>query len=136
MKVLLLLSMFCLFLFSSAFLDISYSEAIKLANKDKKLIMLMVEEEYCPWCIKMKKTTFLDEDILELLKSDYISIKINKYNNNAPTKFHTRFVPTIYLINPVKQSELHKVVGYMSASSFYDILFVTSRFSEYDFFGK
>ena len=49
-KYLLLIVFFILLkpLMAIEFYDLSYSEAIKLAKKENKLVFLMVEERYCP----------------------------------------------------------------------------------------
>ena len=117
-------------LFSLEFSKISFNEAITLAKKEKKLIFLMVEEEHCPWCRKMKATSLKDEEVMEILKLDYISIKIDKSDKDLKRQFKTRFVPTMFIIDPYKEKEVSKLVGYISAESLYDILFIASRFAD------
>jgi thioredoxin-related protein len=131
-KYILLVVIFAFFtpLFSLEFYDISFNEAIKLAKKEKKLIFFMVEEKYCPWCRKMKATTLKDKDVMEILKTDYISIKMYKDDNNLKRRFKTRFVPTMFILDPNEETELSKLVGYISSESMYDILFVASRFGD------
>ena len=112
---------------AEVFYDLSFDEATKLAKKENKFIFLMVEEKYCPWCRKMKTVTLKDKEVVEILNSDYISIKIYKNSNDLKRKFKTRFVPTTFVIDPNKNKELSRIVGYISADSLYDKLFIISR---------
>ena len=135
-RYILLISLFVLFqpLFSLEFYNISFDAAIKLSKKENKLIFLMVEEKYCPWCRKMKNTSLKDKDVMEILNLDYISIKLDKNSNElkeqSKQKFHTRFVPTMFIIDPNGEKELSKLVGFISAQSMYDTLFIASRFGD------
>lgn len=128
-KYLLLIIVFILFkpLMAIEFYDLSFDEAIKLAKKENKLIFLMVEEKYCPWCRKMKASTLKDKEVMEILNSDYISISIYKNSSDLKRKFRVRFVPTIFVLDPKKEEELSRILGYISADSLYDRLFVISR---------
>ena len=75
----------------------------------------------------MKATTLKDKEVMEILSSDYISISIYKNSSDLKRKFRVRFVPTIFVLDPKKEKELSRIVGYMSAQSLHDRLFVISR---------
>jgi len=53
-KNILLIILIILFnpLLALDFYSISFGEAVKLAKKENKLIFLMIEKKYCPWCKK------------------------------------------------------------------------------------
>ncbi len=128
-KQILLMTIFILFnpLLSLDFHNLSFDKAIELAKKENKLIFLMVEEKYCPWCVKMKRTTLKDKEVMEILNSDYISLSIYKNSSDLKRKFYSRFVPTLFIIDPNGEKELSKILGYISAGSLHDRLFVASR---------
>ena len=110
------------------FKNITFNEALELAKQENKFLMFMIEEEYCPWCKKIKAVTLKDKNVNEILDDKYISLKLYK-NAKYPKKFHTRMVPTIFLINPQNNKILKKIIGYIGPASFEDKLFIESHFT-------
>ena len=66
MKHILIVGLFILLspLFSLEFHNLSFDKAMQLAKKENKLVFLMVEERYCPWCKKMKSKTLKDKKVM------------------------------------------------------------------------
>lgn len=55
----------------------SWSEAMEANKKEPRKIFVDVYTDWCGWCKKMDKTTFVDPEIVEELNSNFYAIKFN-----------------------------------------------------------
>jgi len=55
----------------------SLENAVQLANKDKKKILIDVYTDWCKWCKVMDEKTFNDQSMKEYLKANYHLVKFN-----------------------------------------------------------
>ena len=53
------------------------AEAVALAGKDGKRILLQFGANWCPWCHKLHSLFHTDKDIAARLKSDYVVVLID-----------------------------------------------------------
>ncbi len=92
--------------------------AFKLAEKEKKNIMLMVEDEYCRWCVKMKKNTLSNHDVEETLKS-FVLIKVDRNDNESMDSFEGLRgpIPSFHFFTP-QRKRIDKIAGYYQAEDF------------------
>lgn len=93
----------------------NYDEAIKEAKESKKRVLMFMHSDYCPWCKKMKDTTFKDAEAIKFIKQRYVFVSINRDKSSYPDKFFPRFIPTTYLIDPENEEEIYALYGYKSA---------------------
>ena len=54
------------------------SEAFEKARKENKLIFLSVGYSTCHWCHVMEHESFEDPEVAELLRKDFVSIKVDR----------------------------------------------------------
>jgi thioredoxin-related protein len=61
------------------------ADALALANKDGRRVLLQFGANWCPWCHKLHALFDSDKDIAALLKRDYVVvlIDVNKGHNSA-----------------------------------------------------
>ncbi|MGE0076521.1 MAG: thioredoxin family protein [Bacteroidales bacterium] len=59
--------------------------AVKLAQKEHKHVLVQIGGNWCPWCVKLHKYFQSDNDIKEIITNNYILVKVNysKENKNA-----------------------------------------------------
>jgi thioredoxin-related protein len=55
----------------------SWEEAVELAKKDKKKILVDVYTDWCGWCKRMDKATFTNEDIITYLNKHFYAVKLD-----------------------------------------------------------
>lgn len=55
----------------------SFEEAVKLNETAPKKIFIDVFTDWCGWCTKMDKTTFLDKDVVSYMNDNFYAVKFN-----------------------------------------------------------
>ena len=64
----------------------SYEEGLKKAEADSLHVAILFETSWCGWCKKMDKTTLADPDVVKLMNSDFIAIKVDGDRRRDLTK--------------------------------------------------
>jgi len=91
--------------------------AFKLAQKEQKTVMVLVEGEHCRWCVKMKHRTLADENVQKKLKS-YITVKVMREDEDAVKDLPIiDGVPSIFFMTPEKEV-IESVIGYFNVEDF------------------
>ena len=96
--------------------------ALQKAKKEKKSIVVMVGEESCKWCKKMKNRTLIDTRIQAKLKS-YILVSVKRSDKEA-MKYLPTFdgnIPSFFFMQDNKEL-IESIVGYYKANDFLDYL--------------
>ena len=56
---------------------ITWEEAVKRNETEPRKIFVDVYTEWCGWCKKMDKSTFLDKDVTEMMDGDFYAVKFD-----------------------------------------------------------
>jgi len=97
-------------------------EAFSLAKKENKKLIIMVGEDSCRWCVKMKKKTLIDTRVQEKMKQ-YMLVSIKRSDKEA-VKFVPEFdgnIPSFFFIDENKES-MGSIVGYFNADDFVEYM--------------
>ncbi len=99
-----------------------YDSALKLAKEQKKMLMLLVVGDYCPWCKKFERKTLKSPPVAAKVKEDFVAVVIDKYKDkgNYPKKFFSPLIPAVFFIDPASGEPLSDTVGYMKKKEFMD----------------
>jgi len=91
--------------------------ALEMAKKEHKTIMVMVEQENCRWCKKMKGRT-LSDDTVEKRLENFVVVKVMKENGNAMAKLPpVQGAPTIFFMKEDK-AIIEEIIGYFNVEDF------------------
>jgi len=91
--------------------------AFETAQKESRMIMVMVEGEHCRWCKKMRYRTLGDERVAKALKP-YINVRVDEADTMAMQELPPiEGVPTIFFLYPDKKVA-ETVIGYYSVNDF------------------
>ena len=68
----------------------SFEEAVKLNETSPKKIFIDVYTDWCGWCTKMDKTTFIDPSVVEYMNENYYAVKFDaEQSGNIEFMGHT-----------------------------------------------
>lgn len=95
----------------------SFDEAIKQASKEKKLVLVELTRDFCPYCVRMEKSVLSKEDVKALIKEKYIFITLNLSHDEIPYNLTSKLTPTFYFLN-AKGEIIEEVKGLMKKSDF------------------
>ncbi|GJQ21851.1 MAG: hypothetical protein HBSIN02_22060 [Bacteroidia bacterium] len=65
---------------------VSFDEAVALAARDNKKILVDVYTDWCGWCKKMDSEVYANETVAAILKASFIPVKLNA-ESSAPLTF-------------------------------------------------
>ncbi len=89
---------------------------------DKKLIIVYMEMEHCPWCHKMNRETMDNPKYKAIYEKEYILAKITKESGNVPLFLSPKYYPTTYILSSDGSEVLDELPGYMASERFVDYL--------------
>lgn len=108
-----------------------FEEAIAANAKSPKMIFVDVYTDWCGWCKKMDKETFVDPAVVAHLKKNFYAVKLNAEDTNRKFEFmgktyseaemaaamRVRSYPNFVIIEPGLQN-LAQLPGYRPAPEF------------------
>ena len=95
----------------------NFSEAIEEAQKEHKMLFLLVVTNHCRWCQRMVYKTLIDERVHAELQSATVLLVLDK-NDVMPYEFKSEIYPSTYFINPKTQKSVWGNVGYVTQEVF------------------
>ncbi len=98
----------------------NFNDALKIAKKEKKPIMLDLYTDWCGWCKELDKRTFVDKHVVQKSKS-FIPLKINaEVDAEGPSlveKYNVQGYPAILFIDS-DGTLLTRVNGFIEGPGF------------------
>ena len=61
----------------------SWEEAVEANKKEPKKVFIDVYTDWCGWCKKMDKSTFVDDSVIEAINKDFYAVKFNAEQKSA-----------------------------------------------------
>ncbi len=77
-----------------------FKEAMHKAQKEDKLVLLMVSQEGCPMCIYMKNNTLRDANVSGLIGHNFVFVEKENADEDLPEKYEAFVTPTFFIIDP------------------------------------
>ncbi|GAB6066453.1 thioredoxin family protein [Aquifex pyrophilus] len=98
-----------------------FEKAVEVAKKERKLILVYIYSEHCPYCHQVEEFVFGDEEVEKVLKRDFIVVSLNISEDEAE-KFDPIGTPTFVIYDPFKGKVLAKLFGSLDAETFLSML--------------
>jgi thiol:disulfide interchange protein len=96
---------------------VSMEEALDLAGKADRPIMIDVYADWCVWCKRLDSDTYSHEDVVAKA-IDFVNLKLNADANRSVVKqYGVGGLPTILFLDS-EGKEIHRVVGYKPPDQF------------------
>lgn len=112
----------------------TFDEAARLAQKEQKEILIDVYTDWCSWCKKMDADVYANADVVKVLESRFIAVKLNAESSkrihfNGAQVSEAEFAraagvtgyPTTIFLDPSSRP-ITSVPGYIPAEKFRTIL--------------
>ena len=93
-----------------------YATALAKAQKEKKILVMVIVKEDCRWCEKLINKTLSEEGVQKELKN-YITVIVDK-DAKYPSQFTENFFPSIFYIDYTTQKSIYSNVGYVGKKCF------------------
>ena len=111
--------------------ETDYATAIAKAQKENKILVMVIVQEHCRWCERLIDRTFSDARVKKELEN-YVTLVVDD-DGNYPNIFREDLFPVIFYIDPKSQKSIYTHVGYMEVASFLDSLIEASETREFLF---
>jgi thioredoxin-related protein len=98
-----------------------FDEALKRAKKEHKIIMIEAMSEDCHFCRKMEREVMIDDEVVNTLKKDFVSVAIDVRKHQLPLGLHTALTPTFIFVDE-NATILLKIPGAWEKREFMELL--------------
>jgi len=98
-----------------------YNKALLQAQKEGKLIYLMIGADKCRHCERFKKQTLSNKELIATMKEDYVLLYMSRDRHPVPKKFEVEGAPRHYFLN-AKGEIIADGQGSRELEGWYDIL--------------
>lgn len=97
----------------------NYENALVKAKKENKPIFFYISKTTCPPCIKLKKTTFKNKDVIAKLNSEFVSVVAHTDKNEyIPRHLYVPYTPSLWFLDIHGEARYEPLVGAVDAQSF------------------
>ena len=117
-KILLILQFCFLQVFALEWLE--FDEAIKIQEKNSKVIMIDVIRSHCQYCKQMNKNVFDDKEMSKWIEKRFIPVKVNLDDDILPIDVDVRMTPTFYFVDK-NQKIIKRIPGSWNIQDFKDL---------------
>jgi thioredoxin-related protein len=108
----------------------NFSKGFALAKEQNKNIFLYFHADWCTFCKKMDETTFRENDVVQFLNSNFISITVDTdVEKMIANSYGVKGLPTIWFLKPdgtknsnipgyVDEKKMMKILDYIHSSKY------------------
>ena len=98
----------------------SFEEALKKAKASRKPILVDFWADWCGWCHRLDKTTYLDPVVVRKAE-EFVAVKVNTEGNRKETEIAIRYdvqsLPTILFLSP-EGHQVYRLNGFQGPGQF------------------
>lgn len=98
--------------------------AIQTATNNDQILIIDLSATWCPPCREMDRTTWVDSDVVSWINTNAVAFQIDvDKDSNLARQFDTQFLPTIIAVDPKRNRELDRQVGYVDPANLLNWLY-------------
>jgi len=99
-----------------------FNSAVKEASRFNKPLFFVISSRTCPPCIRLKKTTFKDKDVVKTLNRDFVSVVAYTNEDYIPRDLFLGVTPTLWFLSPNGEPMFQPIKGAIDAKNFLNAL--------------
>ena len=107
-KILILISICTSLIFANSDTNSSFEDALKVAQKEHKIIMIELVKEDCHFCKRMDKEVMSDDNISSALSKDFVVVKFDVNKDKLPLGLKKEMTPTFAFVK--ESGELFSII--------------------------
>jgi len=100
----------------------SVAEAMKIAKKEGKIVVIKGYMPYCSWCLKMDREVLVEQKVKDIMEKDFVFVKVNVLTEKLPLGMKRLSTPSFYFIDSDGTTVLDMVAGFGTVEEFIDLL--------------
>ena len=100
----------------------SYDEALKIAAKTGKIIMIRGILPFCKWCIQMEREVMVEPEVKEVMEKDFVVVMMNVALEKLPLGMTSLGTPSFYFISSDGKHIIDMMQGYGNKEEFLNLL--------------
>jgi len=100
---------------------VNYDDALKMAKKENKIVLVMLSREGCPACEYMDDIVFENDAVIDAMNKDFIGVHLDIHQDFVPDGLTYIGTPTFYFLNK-HERKLERIDGGINAKKFADKL--------------
>ena len=77
-----------------------YQTGLQTAQKENKILLLMISQEGCPMCIYMKDNTLKDPEVSAFIRQNFVFAEASAADEDLPERFESFVTPTFFFVDP------------------------------------
>jgi len=97
-RILIVMSILSSLIFANSDSNTSYEDALKIAKKEHKVIMIELTREDCHFCKRMDKEVMIDSNISTTLAKDFVVVKLDVNRDKLPLGLKKEITPTFAFV--------------------------------------
>jgi len=100
----------------------SMEEALQIAKKEGKIVLIEGYIPFCRWCMKMDREVMVNEKVKDVLEKDFVFAKANLLIEELPLGMKRLGTPSFYFIGSDGKTILDRVEGFGTVDEFIALL--------------
>ncbi len=76
-----------------------FDDALKLAKKEHKIIMIKAMSEHCHHCRKMEREVMIEKEVTDVLKRDFVTVMVDVSKQKLPLGLKSALTPTFIFVD-------------------------------------
>jgi len=100
----------------------SFSAAIRMAKQSKKIVLIKIRSDNCPYCDELDRVLKRNSQIKQLINQNYKMVQLNNSRDYIPLNIRVGATPTLAFVRPDTQKVMMVTSGIESIGEIITIL--------------
>ena len=100
----------------------AFEQIQEQAIKDKKLLLISIEKEQCPYCMKMQQDVFTHQLFKEFIRDKFLYLAILNTDTSLPLFLKAKYFPTTFIVKPDDLTIIDEFAGYIKMENLMELL--------------